>query len=306
MREAQVSERMITINEFLDNVLADFREYVDNQDKLCDLLDAHFDGGKVPDYSTKPIQQLYLLRYAYAYAFEYKCMYRELSKRINLGKQLKVTSIGCGNRLDYWSLVHAIGQNCSIQYIGLDKIDWSYRFKARSGDIARTSIYNAVDAFFEAGNFSSDIYIFPKSISEFTTEEVQTLANCFTDETIKKDTIHFMFSLRTSSLNIQSDIRKTKIFYDRLTACGFQTKDKTSSHYEINDLSQGKAIFTVDSEFNRPNEVIDYLQDLYRRCTKIGACTRTADCLGRLRRLPILTCKQAAWQIFTFKRQGAA
>ena len=292
----------MTINDFLDLVLVDFKAYVDSQGQLCELLEVHFDTGKAPDYSKEHIQQLYLLRYAYAYAFEYKCMYRELSKRISSGKQLKVTSIGCGNRLDYWSLVHAMGQNCEIQYKGLDKIDWSYRFKARSGDVAQTSIHDAVDAFFKAGHFSSDIYIFPKSISEFTLEEVQTLANCFTAETIEKDTIHFMFSLRTSSGNIQSDTSKTKIFYDRLVACGFHTEDKTSIYYEINDLSQGKAIFTVDGDFNRPNEVIDYLQDLYRRCTKNGACKRSADCQSRLSRLPILTCKQAAWQIFTFKR----
>ncbi len=66
---------MITINAFLNGVLDDFREYVKSQGKLCDLLDAHFDAGNIPDYSDKHIQQLYLLRYAYAYAFEYKHIY---------------------------------------------------------------------------------------------------------------------------------------------------------------------------------------------------------------------------------------
>ena len=41
---------MVTINEFLDNVLEDFKAYVDSQDQLCDLIGAHFDAGKVPDY----------------------------------------------------------------------------------------------------------------------------------------------------------------------------------------------------------------------------------------------------------------
>ena len=99
---------MISINEYLSNILDDFVGYVRSQDKLCELLDVHFDAGRIPNYTNIHVQQLYLLRYAYAYAFEYKCIYRKLIKRLKQDEEIDVTSIGCGNMLDYWSLAHAV------------------------------------------------------------------------------------------------------------------------------------------------------------------------------------------------------
>ena len=68
---------MITINDYLNGILKDFKAYVNSQKELCELLDVHFDAGRIPDYSNLHVQQLYLLRYAYAYAFEYKYMYKK-------------------------------------------------------------------------------------------------------------------------------------------------------------------------------------------------------------------------------------
>lgn len=53
---------MISINDFLDDVLLDFDQYVRSGSSLCKLLDTHFDAGRIPDYTDKNIQQLYLLR----------------------------------------------------------------------------------------------------------------------------------------------------------------------------------------------------------------------------------------------------
>lgn len=53
---------VVTINRYLDNILCDFKEYVNSGVELCDLKDVHYDAGKVPDYSDIHVQQLYLLR----------------------------------------------------------------------------------------------------------------------------------------------------------------------------------------------------------------------------------------------------
>lgn len=295
---------MITINGFLDRVLDDFKDYVDTQEQLCDLLDVHFDGGRVPDYSDIHVQQLYLLRYAYAYAFEYKYMYSDLLSRINLGQKIEVTSVGCGNRIDYWSLAHVVKQKCDICYKGIDTIDWSYRFAPRSRDDVRHRIGDAVSLFQGAHGFSSDIYIFPKSISEFSPDEVHVLADCFTKENISKDVIHFMFSLRTDSGSIERDTNKTNIFYERLLECGFRTNDDSNFHAEFYDSIKGKSIREIDNDFHHPGDVIDYLKELYEKCTDFHDCFRSEseDCKSRLGRWPILKCRQAAWQIFTFER----
>lgn len=52
---------MITINQYLDDILSDFKDYVNSGVELCDLKDVHFDAGRVPDYSNIHVQQLYLL-----------------------------------------------------------------------------------------------------------------------------------------------------------------------------------------------------------------------------------------------------
>lgn len=57
---------MLSINDYLDNILIDFESYARSGVKLCDLKSVHYDAGRIPDYSSLHIQQLYLLRYAYA------------------------------------------------------------------------------------------------------------------------------------------------------------------------------------------------------------------------------------------------
>lgn len=47
----------------------------------------------------------------------------------------------CVNRmwkfLDYWSLVQSIEKKnleCEVRYVGIDEIDWNYKFDKRDGD----------------------------------------------------------------------------------------------------------------------------------------------------------------------------
>ena len=290
---------MITINAFLDSVLDDFREYVKTKRKLCNLLDAHFDGGKIPDYSQEHIQQLYLLRYAYAYAFEYKHIYMELINKYDLRHKIKVTSVGCGNLLDYWSLVYAVKENCDICYRGADAIDWSYKMKPRSRDDVKVVIDDVVTLFQNEQEFSSDIYIFPKSISELSYDKVRRLAECFTKANISKEVVHFVFSLRNDQGSRERDMDKTKIIYDRLIECGFRTKDKRLGGFSS---VKDKRIREVDDDFQHPNEVVDYLKVLYAKCSDFDDCPDGSACQERLGRWPILNCKYAEYQIFTFER----
>lgn len=112
---------MFTINDYLDDILEEFEDYVHSGIRLCDLKSVHFDAGKIPDYSNIHVQQLYLLRYAYAYSFEYKCMYRTLLDRTNFRKNISVTSIGCGSMLDYWALANVVPRSCDIRYRGIER-----------------------------------------------------------------------------------------------------------------------------------------------------------------------------------------
>lgn len=56
----------------------DFREYIDQNVNLCMLKTLNYQAGQKPDYSDIHIQQLYLLRYVFSYAFEYKSILEHL------------------------------------------------------------------------------------------------------------------------------------------------------------------------------------------------------------------------------------
>lgn len=153
---------MISINDYLDIILKDFEEYLRSDPYLCHLKDVHFDAGKVPDYSDIHVQQLYLLRYAYAYAFEYRCMYKHLPQHMYTQPNLSVMSIGCGNMIDYWALAQAVGPGVALQYKGFDSVDWSHKFTRREGDRVSLILGDAIDAIEDSDNFSSDIIVFPQ------------------------------------------------------------------------------------------------------------------------------------------------
>lgn len=60
------------------------------------------------DYQKKYIQDLYALRYMYAYAYEYKGMFHRLLAEQQFAGGMKVLSVGCGNGIDFWALQKAL------------------------------------------------------------------------------------------------------------------------------------------------------------------------------------------------------
>lgn len=250
------------ISDFLDRVLEDFMTYIQSGQTLCKLRDAHFDAGRIPDYADINIQQLYLLRYVYAYAFEYKYMYQHLLESLPRFNTIEVTSIGCGSMVDYWALSRVVSNSCTIDYQGIDTIQWFYQFPSRPRDSVAYYRANAID-FLEHESLSSDIYIFPKSISEFSLNEVIQISECFSAKSILKDKIHFLFSLRTDQGSMSRDTQKTQILYKRLVKCGFYTTDASDTHYEFGVDVREKNIHSVDTDFKLPHTTIDCLKELY-------------------------------------------
>ena len=129
---------MIRITQYLQKIYEDLQKYIDNDVCLCKFKKLNFEAGSLPDYEDINIQQLYLLRYAFAYAFEYSRMYRDVLDKMDDVNNISVTSVGCGSMIDYWSLVHALEMkrkiDCSIRYVGIDKIDWNYKIRQRQND----------------------------------------------------------------------------------------------------------------------------------------------------------------------------
>ena len=94
--------------------------------------------------------------------------------------------------IDYWAAAECledIGSDCRIIYEGLDLIDWNYKIEKRRNDIVSFKPEDISDWFNEIDELGSDIYIFPKSISEFSNDEFENICEGFESLKIKKDKI---------------------------------------------------------------------------------------------------------------------
>ena len=294
---------MISINEYINQIYVDFKEENDRGKRLCHLKELTFEGGSLPDYTDIQIQRLYLLRYAFAYAYEYTNMYLEVLEKMGNPINISVASIGCGTMLDYWSLVQAIykkGLNCSIKYTGIDEISWNYKILKRDMDNVSLGIGNAKGFFENNKFFCSDVYFFPKSISEFSEDEMDSICDSFGKKPILKDTIYLCISLRSSDVSIGSDINRTKAIVDALERNGFKSDCKYNSYTSF-DKSVG--IKAYDNDYLYPNEARDYVLHLNEKCANYTSNGNNCydNCLN-LNRYPVMKTGMICYQIIKFER----
>ena len=114
--------------------------------------------------------------------------------------------------------------DCSIRYVGIDKIDWNYKIRQRQNDELYYLIRNAADFFANNSQFISDVYFYPKSISEFYDSELNVMANSFSSKKIQKDRFFVCISLREDQGSMDRDIQKTKCLIEAIGKNGFKTK----------------------------------------------------------------------------------
>jgi len=260
---------MIGIKQYLQKIYEDLQKYIDNDVCLCKFKKLNFEAGSLPDYEDINIQQLYLLRYAFAYAFEYSRMYLDVLAQMDDVNNISVTSVGCGSMIDYWSLVHALEMerkiDCSIRYVGIDKIDWNYKIRQRQNDELYYLIRNAADFFANNSQFISDVYFYPKSISEFYDSELNVMANSFSSKKIQKDRFFVCISLREDQGSMDRDIQKTKCLIEAIGKNGFKTK-WPSTQYTRFVCDNG--IVTKDNEFKYPPDALEFVKNLNIECSK--------------------------------------
>lgn len=299
---------MITIKNYIMAVYNDFREYIEQNDNLCILKTLNYQAGQRPNYLDIHIQQLYLLRYVFSYAFEYKSIYNSLLEKEEFKDNIMVVSIGCGNMIDYWGLVEVLNEieneKCTIIYKGIDTIDWNYKIKARKSDNIKFINANAAEIFTKAKRLVSDIYIFPKSISEFLENEFQSICESFSKKKIEKDRIHILITLRSDSGSMDRDMERSERIIKAIEQNGFITKNKATEY--IHYRNENRGIKKIDYRFEYPNEAIELLTSLNIKCGTFinnGENCRS-DCKS-LNRWPVLKAKNIRYQVLTFDRKDS-
>ncbi len=299
---------MISIKNYISMVYDDFREYIDRSDNLCVLKTLNYQAGQKPDYSDIHIQQLYLLRYVFSYAFEYKSIFDTLFEREKFKDCIQVASIGCGNMIDYWGLIEALDEirnsECQIKYKGIDTIDWKYKIEARGQDEVSFIKANAATIFTKASDLVSNVYIFPKSISEFSNEEFQDICEGFRNKRIRKNRIHILISLRADQGSMDRDMERSGKLIMAVKQNGFATKDNATTYIHYKDEDRG--IKKIDYKFEYPGEAIDLLTSLDKKCSayRNNKENCTDDCKN-LSRWPVLKAKNIRYQVLSFARKDS-
>lgn len=237
---------MLTIMEYLEEVLEEFKERCDKgtQDmhklslKSLQKNSPRLRPGEPSIYDDPAWQELYLLKYAYAYGFEYLSVCNEFINDFADKDEISVVSLGCGTMLDYWALSYMLEEKeisrPAVRYLGIDAVKWGHSLEtaARDKDKIKFSQESFSDFFKRQDNGFNDydVYFFPKSISEFSDEEdgmsdMKLLLGHLSE--MKKDTIYFCISLRKKNEISNDDIGKAKKIIDRLEEekTGFRVKN---------------------------------------------------------------------------------
>ena len=247
---------MLTITSYLKEIFEDFKKHCDEETQSMKELKDFMNGIKKNSprngademtsiYNTSAKLQLYLLKYAYAYGFEYLAMCNEFIKDFADKEEISVVSLGCGTMLEYWALANVLNMREKdeadkgeaekkvfwpiVKYLGVDAIKWNYSMETEERD--RDSVkfsQESFEHFFarQDNKFNTyDVYFFPKSISEFTNNTMELLLNNLSE--IKKDTIYFCITLRKQNRLTADDVRKVQMIIDRLEEekTGFLVKE---------------------------------------------------------------------------------
>ena len=306
--EKKGAQKVTSIKKYISIIFNDFKEYVDKNDNLCVLKTINYQAGQKPDYSDIHIQQLYLLRYVFSYAFEYKSMFATLFEREVFRDTIVVSSVGCGNMIDYWGLVEALDEaensRCKIKYRGVDIVDWNYKMEARAQDEINFIKANAAVVFKKARTLESNVYIFPKSISEFSNEDFEIICKCFSKKEIQNDRIHVLVSLRSDQGSMDRDMERSAKIISALKKNGFVTEDNATTYIYYEDEDTG--IKKIDNKFEYPNRALEFITSLNTECsTYLSNGGNCADDCKNLNRWPVLKAKNIRFQVLTFNRKDS-
>lgn len=290
------------LNSTILSVFSEFYHNVTDQ-RFCNLKTLRFDGGNVPNYCDLTIQQLYLLRYLAGYTVEYFLMYSHIFSLDYLGLPINILSLGAGPGIDFYGAYFAtknygIDSTNNLHYTGIDRVDWSrYQDKLNLQNVNFLNIDLADLS--PLNNSPHNIFMFPKSISEFDDGTFNHLQNIFSNSTFLTTRMCIISSIRDSS--ISRDSERVNALASILANRGFTCLDNTESHWKL--IDPGSLRHYMGGYYRYPDEALDFLKTLNEHCvefTRQGTNCHN-DCKD-LARWPMLKTELTRFQCLRFER----
>ena len=288
------------MKHFLENIYNDFKS---EQDYWCNIPESQFSNSKYrkyenKQYSKKYIEQYYLLKYAPLYFEEYYEIYYKFLNLYNK-HDIKILSIGVGAGLDFWGFTEAVvhlDKDINIDYMGIDLVDWYYRFD--NIRFLQKSLENLT--YDDFNNFTygqANVIVFPKSIIEIDEKSIEKFANflikSLQNKLFDSANIWFLISYIKKGDKI-SGLDKFKIIYNT-----FLENDYKLSYGDIN-----KVEYSMDKDF-KILYPIDYkntwMEDIKNHCNSKCNQSQINRC-NLVDQYPMLYKKHIAYGIYNFTR----
>lgn len=224
----------MTINELLINIKKDMLDQLKKELSIKSLRGMRFDLESPPDYTMPLSQQIYLLRYLYAYSFEYFLVFYKMFNASDgeIKKAFNILSIGCGSAVDYWAFKRAVNymelteEIEIVCYNGIDIVSWLYSFPKEKYDLVNIHQQDFISWLRENTDIfsKSDIIFFPKSIGEFSDEYFSDLLNELTKDNCK---------ISRKSVAVIGSFRKRKHAFDVARFDQIVNCLKSSANYRV-------------------------------------------------------------------------
>ena len=295
---------MVSLENYLENIYRDLETDISHQGCLGQIKNLNYKDGNIPNYNNKNIQQFYLLKYAYAYTYEYYIIYEQALRQLGKIENMEILSIGCGAFIDYNALKSIPQmQGKQVDYTGVDKVNWNYKPLVQNGDKVQLKLGDGIAYFQSLEKLSADIYMFPKSICEFSFEEIEKIADCFVRKNNVKDKFCICISLRNTSGRREEDLDKARILEHKILAKGYIPSKENSNYYAY---TQYKGINAYVRDYKYPNEVLEGLPGIGEKCKTRNYCACFRQCESCFRRSPILKTGEICYKVMTFERSKAA
>ena len=254
------------ISAILDQLIESTKQYISslpNLKKLNEIFRNHCIGSYV--YPDAFEQDIYLLRYFYAYYYEYRKIMGWICEHLS---EINVVSIGCGIGIDALALKHINSHTLKkYRYIGIDIVNWRDAKLFSEGDpitLYNTTIKHDTENYLK----NATVLFFPRSLSDITDPDMENIEKWIKECLCLEENICIAASfIYRGNVNNGKPAGKQYDRYSKIIKL-FENKDYDVDGTKFLELikkdDEGDKIWDVDDEVFKkfkPNNLIKFVYD---------------------------------------------
>lgn len=217
-------------------------------------------------YSDSFEQKLYLLRYFYAYYYEYRKMVKEVTPCLD---DINMFSIGTGSGIDALALKNiAAYYNKNFTYCGVDIIDWGDR-ETVIGELPQvTFLKHNINAQTPCLIENANIICFPKSLSDIRESEMESILKWLKRTQCLQSQIFLVASFTNSAHEVGEEQTRysniIEVFMEKKYLCHRNEKIQFSI-----PSNSGEKIYEYDTNALYPDALLDFVRrELMTLCAR--------------------------------------